>query len=91
MRPSTLFTGAAQGDNVALDAADRNGYAQISIASTGVATIKATFGNAAATALTTGGANSFVQWSRTAAGVWTCATGSGVAAKFRPNGCLGQI
>ena len=47
-------------------------------------TIAATFGNAAAAALTTSGANGLT-WTRDSAGSWTCA--STVAAKYRARGC----
>jgi type IV pilus assembly protein PilA len=85
-RASTLFTGAvhAGADNQAAVAG--TGYAQINFANaaTGVVTITGTFGNAAASVLTTG-TPALVRWSRAATGVWTCTTSAAV--KFRPTGC----
>lgn len=56
----------------------------VDIEDTGVASIVATFGNNASAAIKQAGTNTLT-WSRTAEGVWTCATK--VPAKFAPSGC----
>ena len=56
----------------------------VGIATTGVAVIQGEFGGSAATALTQKNANTLT-WSRTADGIWTCATT--VPAKYVPTGC----
>ena len=50
-------------------------------------TIKATFGDKAAQAITTSGKNTLT-WTRTGDGVWSC--GTTVEAKFKPAGCSGS-
>jgi type IV pilus assembly protein PilA len=85
-RASTLFTGAVHAGADNQGAVTGTGYAQINFATaaTGVVTITGTFGNAAASVLTTG-TPAYVRWSRAATGVWTCTTTAAV--KFRPAGC----
>lgn len=56
----------------------------VTIAATGTASIAATFGDNAATAITQANANTLT-WSRDANGTWTCETT--VPAKFAPSGC----
>jgi type IV pilus assembly protein PilA len=80
---SNLVTGAAQG-NGATAAPAGQGYPQATLNADGTATVIATFGNAATTALTTGTAKT-VTWARDAAGTWTCRTTA--EQKYVPNGC----
>ena len=92
MRPSSILTGALQGDAPALPVVSgvtTAGYPQITMPANAAAntTIVATFGTGAAQALTTNAQT--VTWTRTAAGLWTCATNGNVLLKFRPRGCGG--
>ncbi|MDO4699950.1 MAG: pilin [Moraxella sp.] len=80
---SNLVTGAVQGSGTAAPAG--TGYPQATLANTGVATIVATFGNSAASALQPSGTGATLTWSRDAEGTWTCATTAEM--KYRPNGC----
>ncbi|GAA0308455.1 pilin [Psychrobacter aestuarii] len=54
---------------------------------TGAATLVATFGDNASTAIKQTGANTLT-WTRTDAGAWSCSTT--VPAKFKPTGCSGS-
>ena len=90
MRPSSILTGAVQGDAPALPLVGGTasaGYPQITMPATAAAntTIVATFGTGAAQALTTNAQT--VTWTRTAAGLWTCTTNGNVLLKYRPRGC----
>ena len=76
---STVQTGAVQGSGTAAPAG--TGYSQVASLGTAPATITATFGNGAATALAT----KTLTWSRDANGGWTCA--STVDDKYKPRGC----
>lgn len=83
--PSTIVAGAVQGGGTAATA-NVNGYAQVTLgagANAGRATVIATFGNGASTALTVGPAR--VQWRRDGNGTWACE--STAEAKYVPNGC----
>jgi type IV pilus assembly protein PilA len=79
---STLLVGAVQGAGTAAPAG--TGYPQAAFAA-GVATIVGTFGNGAATTLTTA-PNNTLTWTRSVEGTWTCS--ATVETKFRPNGCV---
>lgn len=86
--PSSLIDSVAgplqtSGDPVV---AGQNGYPQVALApaGAGTATITATFGSGAATALTGAAANTLT-WTRSAQGTWVCA--STVPQRFRPRGC----
>jgi len=82
---SSILAGAAQAGATAA-VAGTNGYPQVSdIAADGTATITATFGSKASTALTATPAT--LTWSRTTGGTWTCATTADQ--KYRPAGCGG--
>lgn len=81
---SSILTGAAQGSATAA-VSGANGYPQVSaIGSTGKATITATFGSKASTALT-GGTAKTVVWTRDANGGWKCT--STADAKYLQSGC----
>jgi type IV pilus assembly protein PilA len=83
--PSTIITGAVQGGGIAVTAGV-NGYTQLNlgrVADAGRATLRATFGNGASTALSVGPAQ--LQWRRDATGTWACTTTAD--AKYVPNGC----
>jgi|NOAtaT_5_FD_contig_31_7233473_length_573_multi_3_in_0_out_0_1 type IV pilus assembly protein PilA len=95
-RPSTLFTGAAQGDAPGLGSDPVVGYPVIGPAGSGTnpttittgATITATFANGASSVLKDGTAKKVV-WTRDAtSGVWTCTTT--VDPKYKPIGCTGS-
>lgn len=79
---SNLVTGAAQGSEVAVTG---SGFPQVTLNTTGAATIVATFGNNASADLKTSKAT--LTWTRSTAGAWTCATTA--AAKYAPTGCPG--
>ncbi|MBF7689937.1 pilin [Acinetobacter pollinis] len=81
---SNILTGDAQGNGTPKQA-DGTGVPIVSDLKTNPVTITATFGNNAATTLTTAGKNA-VRWSRDATGTWTCA--ASVDAKYRPAGCI---
>lgn len=87
VRPSTLLTGADPGSTTddAPAAPGGQGYPVITIG-TGASnsTIVATFGNGATQSLRPATAATLT-WTRTPAGIWTCATT--VATRFRPPGC----
>ena len=79
---SSILTGASQTSST-LPA--NTGVPQVTINGTaGTATIVATFGHAASTALTTGTAKT-ITWSRNADGAWTCA--STADAKYNTPAC----
>ena len=78
---STLLSGSSQ-EGVTLPA--NTGVPQVSMTNTGTATIVATFGNSAATALTSGTAKTLT-WARRADGSWVCYTNSD--AKYRNASC----
>ena len=80
---STLMTGAAQGNGAA--AAAGTGYAQVTDPIVANTVITATFGNAAATALS----GSAIEWRRNAEGTWVCH--SSADAKYRARGCQADI
>jgi type IV pilus assembly protein PilA len=85
-RPSTLFNGAAVGDAPSLGTVIA-GYPVVSGITT-TATIVATFGNSAATAIKPSGTpltGGTLTWTREGSGVWRCSTT--VAMKFKPVGC----
>jgi type IV pilus assembly protein PilA len=87
VRPSTLLTGANPGSATDDAAAPPTGqgYPAITIGTGATAsTIVATFGNGATQSLQPGTAATLT-WTRSAAGIWTCATT--VDARFRPPGC----
>jgi len=80
---SNLLTGTSQITGVTLPTG--TGVPQVAPTPlTSTATITATFGNAASTALTTTGSNTLT-WTRNTDGGWTCT--ATVDAKFRPRGC----
>lgn len=78
--PSTLMNGAGQ---TPADAATAgvNGYPTVALANTGIASIQATIGSGAATAVAT----QTLTWARTGTGSWTCTTS--VESKYQPKGC----
>ena len=80
---STILAGASQNPSIVLPA--NTGVPQVTAPLTETATIVATFGNGAASALTTGPLT--LTWTRTAAGTWSCATTA--PARFAPRGCPG--
>lgn len=80
---SNILTGDAQGAGTPA-LAKGVGVPQVSDLKANPVTITASFGNNAATTLTTAGQNA-VRWSRDANGTWTCA--ANVDAKYRPAGC----
>ena len=63
---------------------DLQGKALVATFTGSEATLVATFGNNAATAI----ANSTLTWHRNDAGTWTCSTT--VEGKFKPTGCAGD-
>ena len=80
---SNLLTGAKQDGSTAV--ATGFGVPQATItATTGAATIVATFGNGAAADVKKASANQLT-WTRAVDGTWTCTTI--VEAKYRPAGC----
>jgi type IV pilus assembly protein PilA len=84
--PSTILTGAVQGNGTAVTA-NVNGYTQATLGATtkaGRAILVATFGNGASTVLSAGTAKT-VQWIRDANGTWNCETTADL--KYVPNGC----
>lgn len=60
------------------------GFPFVTLSATASSSIRATFGNGAAGALTAGTANTLT-WTRTAEGTWVCT--STVPAKYRAKGC----
>ena len=78
---STILNGAVQ-DGATIPV--NTGVPRVAMQATGDATITATFGNGAATALTTGTPGTVV-WTRTAEGSWSCTTT--VEAKYRNASC----
>jgi type IV pilus assembly protein PilA len=94
LQPSALFTGAEQGDATALPTSAVNGYPQITItAATGAVTIIGTFGNSAATSLTSTPLQ--VRWTRATnvnGGGWTCnvvgVAATNALARFAPPSCV---
>jgi type IV pilus assembly protein PilA len=87
MKPSSIFI-SPTGATLPADApvVTGSGVPAITLAATGIATITATFGSAAATSLVTGSAKT-VTWTRAGTGLWTCA--STVDQKFKPTACQG--
>jgi type IV pilus assembly protein PilA len=88
VRASTILDGANVGstgtDDIGAPPAG-HGYPVITLGTAATAsTIVATFGNAATQSLKPATAATLT-WTRSAAGVWTCATT--VATRFRPAGC----
>lgn len=77
---SSILTGATQGNPIPAN----TGVPQVTIPSTGLATIVATFGNKAAVNLVSGPGT--VTWSRDANGSWSCQSAS-IDAKYVPTGC----
>ena len=84
-KPSTIFATATNPTNDAAVATGA-GFPVITPNANGTATIVATFGNAASTALVTGTAKT-VTWTRAATGLWTCSTT--VDKKYKPKDCTG--
>jgi type IV pilus assembly protein PilA len=86
VKPSTIFLSPST--NLPADApvVTGAGMPAITMANTGIATITATFGNAASTVLSTSTAKT-VTWTRASTGLWTCATT--VEQKFKPTSCQG--
>jgi type IV pilus assembly protein PilA len=82
-KPSTIFaTVAAPTDDAAV--VTGAGFPVITLNADGTASIVASFGNAAATTLVSGGPKT-VTWTRAAAGTWTCATTA--VNKHKPKEC----
>lgn len=79
---SSILNGASQ--NSAYTLPTGTGVPQVPATLTETSTITATFGNGAASKLTTGTAK-VVTWTRTADGTWSCTTT--VDAKYAPRGC----
>mgnify|MGYP003576194806 CR=1 FL=1 len=79
---SSILTGDAQGDGVAVVGA--TGYPQVTLSVTEDSTIVATFGSGAASAISAADTNQ-VTWSRSTVGTWRCFTT--VEMKYRPQGC----
>lgn len=78
---SNILQGTAQNTDVTTTAG--TGYPQVTLSDTGTASIVATFGNSASTALTSSRAT--VTWTRSTDGTWTCA--STAAAKYNTTAC----
>lgn len=77
---SSILNGATQGAAIPTG----TGVPQVTIPNTGLATIVATFGNKAATALTADGG--LITWTRDANGSWTCAA-TNIDAKYTATNC----
>ena len=78
---TTCVTGATQSNLLCAATTVAAGYPTVTINDNGTATINATFGTNAATALKT----KTLGWSRTAEGTWSCSTN--IDEKYRPTGC----
>ena len=78
---TTCVTGATQSNLLGAATTVAAGYPTVTINDNGTATINATFGTNAATALKT----KTLGWSRTAEGTWSCSTN--IDEKYRPTGC----
>ena len=78
---TTCVTGATQPNLLGAATTVAAGYPTVTINDNGTATINATFGTNAATALKT----KTLGWSRTAEGTWSCSTN--IDEKYRPTGC----
>ena len=72
---SSILTGASQAGGAG------TGHPQVTLANTGVASIVATFGQSASSALT----NATITWSRDATGTWSCV--STADAKYNTAAC----
>ncbi|MBP3064513.1 type IV pilus assembly protein PilA [Ectopseudomonas chengduensis] len=77
---SSILVGPTQGNPIPAD----TGVPQVTIPNTGLATIVATFGNKAATALSSGPGS--VTWRRDANGSWTCQA-AGIDTKYTATSC----
>ena len=77
---SSILQGPTQGNPIPA----QTGVPQVTIPANGQATIVATFGNKAATALTAGPGT--ITWTRDANGSWTCQA-AGVDPKYVATGC----
>ena len=78
---TTCVTVATQSNLLGASTAAAAGFPTVTINDNGTATINATFGTNAATALKT----KTLGWSRTAEGTWSCSTN--IDEKYRPTGC----
>ena len=80
---TTCVTGATQSNllGAAASTTAQTGFPTVTINDNGTASITATFGTNAATALKT----KTLGWSRTAEGTWSCSTN--IDEKYRPTGC----
>lgn len=78
---TTCVTGATQSNLLGAATTAAVGYPTVTINDNGTATIIATFGTNAATALKT----KTLGWARNAEGTWSCSTN--IDEKYRPTGC----
>ncbi|MFH6974713.1 pilin [Neisseria sp. 23W00296] len=78
---TTCVTGATQSNLLGAATTAKAGYPLVTIGDDGTASIAATFGTNAATALKT----KTLTWSRDKQGTWSCATT--IDAKYQPAGC----
>lgn len=78
---TTCVTGATQSNLLGAATPVAVGYPTVTIKDDGTASIIATFGTNAATALKT----KTLGWARTAEGTWSCSTN--IDEKYRPTGC----
>ena len=78
---TTCVTGATQSNLLGASTTAATGFPTVTINDDGTASIIATFGTNAATALKT----KTLGWARTAEGTWSCSTN--IDAKYRPTGC----
>ena len=78
---TTCVTGATQSNLLGAATTAAVGFPTVTINDNGTASIIATFGTNAATALKT----KTLGWARTADGTWTCSTN--IDEKYRPTGC----
>ena len=80
---SSILTGATQGSPIPANTGVP--FVSAALLAAGTPTIVATFGNNAATALTS--SVQTVTWTRTAEGSWGCTTSASVLPKYKPVGC----
>ncbi|MFC2533966.1 MAG: pilin, partial [Neisseria elongata] len=78
---TTCVTGATQSNLLGAATTAAVGFPTVTINDNGTASIIATFGTNAATALKT----KTLGWARTAEGTWSCSTN--IDEKYRPTGC----